>query len=148
MDIQRVDAGRNNRKGLKCGSKDEVKQKADNNNIAMRDWYGYSWEAVCGNAMEKLEICDCDIVHDECKVDYNGIEAADGKANSPKNGIGHQYEIDIGKDEVKPFIDYQKLSVMKNVSGSCNYGRCNEIEKKYTRNGMLFISNYSMDMEI
>ncbi|KAF0561662.1 hypothetical protein F8M41_020998 [Gigaspora margarita] len=61
---------------------------------------GYSWEVNHGEAMEKLEICDYDVVHDECKVDYNGIEAADGKVNDPKNRIRHQYGIEIKKDEV------------------------------------------------
>ncbi|CAG8692767.1 33598_t:CDS:2, partial [Gigaspora margarita] len=64
----------------------------------------YCQEADCGDAMEKLEICDCDIVHDECKVDYNGIEVADSKANGPKNGIRHY--------------------------GSCNYKQCDEMEEK------------------
>ncbi|CAG8546128.1 39859_t:CDS:1, partial [Gigaspora margarita] len=62
--------------------------------------------------MEKLEICGRDIVH-ECKVNYNGIEAANSKVNNHKNGIRHQYEIDIGKNKVKTFIDYQKSSVMR-----------------------------------
>ncbi|CAG8658069.1 37226_t:CDS:2, partial [Gigaspora margarita] len=97
----------------------------------------YSQEADRGDAIEKLEICGHDIVHNECKVDYNRIEAAD------ESGIS--MELTIEKDEVKTFIDYQKFSIIKNVSRSCNYGQCNEMEKKkYTRNRMLFVSNYSM----
>ncbi|CAG8767556.1 37994_t:CDS:2 [Gigaspora margarita] len=88
----------------------------------------YSQEADHSDAIEKLEICDCDIVHDKCKVNYNGIEAADGKANGSENRIGHQYGIDIEKDKVKTFINYQKLSVIKNVSRSCNYRQCDEME--------------------
>ncbi|CAG8836402.1 25725_t:CDS:2, partial [Gigaspora margarita] len=166
IDIRHIDARRNDHKGLKHGSKGEVKRKANNNNIAIeklvrvnrkfaqasirdtkfmilehttfdenvldkdcvnirciksestksgdinyirktnriisrikeicinrkepeREYLAeirkvndenlksYSQEANCSDAMEKLEICNCDIVHDECKVDYNGIEAAD-----------------------------------------------------------------------
>ncbi|CAG8497168.1 9837_t:CDS:2, partial [Gigaspora margarita] len=79
----------------------------------------------------------------------NGGKAADGKANDPKNGIGHQYDngIDIGKGEVKTCYNYQKSSAMATVSGSY-HGRCDEIEKKrYTRNRMLFVSNCSMNQK-
>ncbi|KAF0561663.1 hypothetical protein F8M41_020999 [Gigaspora margarita] len=49
-------------------------QKVNDKNLK-----GYSQEADCGKAMEKLEICGHDVVHDECKVDYNRIEAADSQ---------------------------------------------------------------------
>ncbi|KAF0490123.1 hypothetical protein F8M41_021983 [Gigaspora margarita] len=65
------------------------------------------------------------------EVDVDGVkvgEAADGKANDPKNRIGCQYKnrIDIGKNKEKAFINYQKSSAIRNIS---NHGRCDEKNK-------------------
>ncbi|KAF0465399.1 hypothetical protein F8M41_026284 [Gigaspora margarita] len=90
---------------------------------------GYNHEAERGDAIQKLEICGCDLVHNECKVDYNGGEAADGKANDPKNGLRHQ----------NPPL-WQLLVVIAIMDDVIKWRR-----KSILENGILLVSNCSMD---
>ncbi|CAG8788215.1 9790_t:CDS:2, partial [Gigaspora margarita] len=132
MGIRHVDARRNDRKGSKCGSKgdpvfdenileedcvikdnekDNVIDKKKNRVInKLNEMKSIQAKGVNSKNLPMKSVNQ----DDTFEFNDNGIEAADSKANDPKNGIRHQYGINIRKDKVKTFIDYQKSSAIAN----------------------------------